>query len=87
VFAHHIAKDFFETTERLGFKRQPQPQISAVRPKAFAERPEVGLAELFRANDVYACNDVMSLHWSAMDASQLALLATEHDRAREKHAN
>ena len=28
--AHHVSKDFFEATERLGFKRQPQPHVRAV---------------------------------------------------------
>ena len=83
--AHHVSKDFFEATERLGFKRPPQAQVSAVRPKPFAELVEV---ELFCPNDLHAGHDVMSLHGDAMNATQLTiLLASEHDRACQKEAS
>jgi hypothetical protein len=88
LLAHHVAKDFFETTERLAFKRQPQSQVSAVFPKPLAERLEVGFAEPFRADDLYTCNDVMRLHWQATNAGQRAIiLATEHHRPRQKDAS
>lgn len=77
LLPHHVAKDFLEATDGLAFKRKPQPQVSAVRPKPFAQRLKVGLAELLSADDLYAGDDVVSLHWQATNASQLALLASD----------
>jgi hypothetical protein len=82
--AHHVSHDLLEAAQRLAFKRPPRAQVSAVCPEPFAEFVPSGSrqVELFRANDLNACNDVMSLDGYAINATQLTiLLATKHDRA------
>ena len=69
--AHHVSHDLLQATHRLAFKGPPQPQVSAVCPEAFAEFVPSGSrqVELFRSNDLNACNDVMSLDGYTMDAT------------------
>jgi hypothetical protein len=63
--AHLVSKHCLEAAKCLVFQRPPQAEVSAVCPEPFAAFLPSGSrqVELFGANDLDACNDVMSLYW------------------------
>jgi hypothetical protein len=83
LFSHHVEKNFFVAAGGLVLERPPQAQFGAICAKSIAKL--VGL-ELFRAHDLYAGNDVVTLDRQPLNASELTLLASGRDRAREQHA-
>ena len=78
---HHVSKDLLEAAQRLTFERQPQPQLRPVQSKALADP---GRVDVCGADDLYAGNDFMPLHWYPTNATQLTtVLAAGHNRARQ----
>lgn len=89
-FAHQVSHDLLEATQRLILKGPPQSQVSTVCPKPLLEFVPSGprQVELFRANYLDACNNVVSFHWQAVNAAQFTmLLVTKDDRARQQYAS
>jgi hypothetical protein len=88
--AHDVSQDLLEATQRLILERPPRPKLSTICPKPLVELvpPCSRQIELFGANDLDACDDVMSLHRYAMDATQVTiLLACDHDRDGQKQTS
>ena len=89
-FIHHVPYDFLKATQCLRFQGPPEAKLSAICPEPFVQFAPSGprQKDLFRANDLNLCNDVMSLHRYAMNATQLTiLLASKHDRDGQKHTS
>jgi len=90
LFIHHVQYNLLEATQRLGFEGPPEAKVSAIYPEPFVQFAPPGprQKDLFCPDDLNPCNDVMSLHRYAMNATQLMiLLASEHDRDGQKHTS
>jgi hypothetical protein len=90
LLSQFVSDDLLESTQRLALQGPPQTQVSTVRPEAFGAFLPSGSrqVEVFRAHDLNARNDVMSLNGDAANATQVTILrTTERDRSSEEHAS